>query len=238
MGSITLSSDSSSDSISNSRSSSISSSICSCISPYPPYPLHSSILPKLDLTYTSFYNKHLINNQVVHHQPLQISRSSSILLPGASDPLPVGEILDLNIPFDHTGTSDNGRETEDGEDVESKEVYKTTSSRTPEREKGIDIRVFIPKGEKPDGGWPLCMYFHGGGWVLGGIDTENTVCTNLCQRGEVVVVSVDYRYDYFPITLSFKTCIKHCQKNTSMTTLHPRDITFPRTNTPLPQSRS
>lgn len=62
-----------------------------------------------------------------------------------------------------------------------------------EGESEIDVRVFIPKGEEPGGGWPLCMYSHGGGWVLGGIETENTVCTNLCQRGEVVVVSVDYR---------------------------------------------
>ncbi|KAB8293775.1 hypothetical protein EYC80_009260 [Monilinia laxa] len=62
-----------------------------------------------------------------------------------------------------------------------------------EEVENIDVRVFIPKGEKPEGGWPLCMYFHGGGWVLGGIETENTVCTNLCSRGEVVVISVDYR---------------------------------------------
>lgn len=165
---------------SNASSSSISSSICSCSSSHPPYSLHSTILPKLDPVYESFYNAHLINNQVVHHQPLHISRSSSILLPGASDPLPVGSIFDLKIPQ----ISRNGSrlESEGEEDISIEEG------------KSIDVRVFIPRGEKPEGGWPLCMYFHGGGWVLGGIETENTVCTNLCSRGEVVVVSVDYRY--------------------------------------------
>ncbi|PQE07762.1 AB hydrolase superfamily protein [Rutstroemia sp. NJR-2017a BVV2] len=133
----------------------------------PPYPLHPSILPHLDPTYRNFYNSHLINSQVVHHQPLPVSRSSSILLPGASDPLSVGEVVDLQIPA--KGDDEDGNETP------------------------IPIRVFIPAGPTPTGGWPLCMYFHGGGWVLGGIDTENTVCSNLCKRGEVVVVTVDYR---------------------------------------------
>ncbi|KAI9640604.1 hypothetical protein NHQ30_010903 [Ciborinia camelliae] len=173
MGSITPFSDT------TSSSSSGSISTCSCISIHPPYPLHSTILPKLDPTYKSFYNTHLINTQVVHHQPLHISRSSSILLPGASDPLPVGSIFDLKISL---------CDTSDLEVKSEGEVDKAS-----EGEGTIDVRVFIPKGEQPEGGWPLCMYFHGGGWVLGGIETENAVCTNLCQRGDVVVVSVDYR---------------------------------------------
>lgn len=37
------------------------------------------------------------------------------------------------------------------------------------------------------------IYLHGGGWVLGNIDTENTVSTNLCGRAGYVVISVDYR---------------------------------------------
>lgn len=37
------------------------------------------------------------------------------------------------------------------------------------------------------------MYFHGGGWVIGNIDTENAVCTSICARGKCVVISVDYR---------------------------------------------
>ena len=168
---------------SETSSSPSSFSTCSCISHHPPYPLHSTILPKLDETYKSFYNTHLINKQVVHHQSLHISRASSVLLPGASDPLPVGSIFDLKIPQPSGSESGVGSECE--EESESKGEYDSE----------INVRVFIPRGEKPEGGWPLCMYFHGGGWVLGGIDTENTVCTHLCQRGEVVVVSVDYRYE-------------------------------------------
>ncbi|PQE30288.1 AB hydrolase superfamily protein [Rutstroemia sp. NJR-2017a WRK4] len=144
----------------------------------PPYPLHPSILPHLDPVYHTFYNTHLINSQVVHHQPLSVSRSSAILLPGASDPVSVGEVRDLQIPQPCSSKKIN--EQEEGEDKSGNE------SRIP-------IRAFIPAAPTPKGGWPLCMYFHGGGWVLGGIDTENTVCSNLCKRGKVVVVTVDYR---------------------------------------------
>jgi triacylglycerol lipase len=58
------------------------------------------------------------------------------------------------------------------------------------------LRVFTPGGETPKGGWPVMLYFHGGGWVLGNINTENPVCTNLCVRGNCVVVTVDYRYTH------------------------------------------
>lgn len=37
------------------------------------------------------------------------------------------------------------------------------------------------------------MYFHGGGWTLGGIGAEAAFCTNICKRAKCVVVSVDYR---------------------------------------------
>lgn len=30
----------------------------------------------------------------------------------------------------------------------------------------VMVRVFTPEGEKPEGGWPVMVYFHGGGWVL------------------------------------------------------------------------
>ena len=56
------------------------------------------------------------------------------------------------------------------------------------------VRVFTPETPAPEGGYGVMLYMHGGGWVLGNINTENTVCTNICKRAGVVVVSVDYRY--------------------------------------------
>ncbi|TVY23326.1 AB hydrolase superfamily protein [Lachnellula hyalina] len=131
--------------------------------PQPPYPLHPSIQDKLDPVYAAFYNKHLINQQQVHLRPVSASRTSGVLIPGAGPELPVGKVEDISI---------KRRETE-GPDVL--------------------VRAFTPEGEKPEKGWPLMVYYHGGGWVLGNINTENVVCTNLCNRAKCVVVTVDYR---------------------------------------------
>jgi len=55
------------------------------------------------------------------------------------------------------------------------------------------VRVFTPEGEKPSGGWPGIVYFHGGGWTLGNINTENHFSSHVCKHARTVVVSVDYR---------------------------------------------
>ena len=54
----------------------------------------------------------------------------------------------------------------------------------------IDVRIYTPPGTPP---FPLLVYFHGGGWVVGNLDTHDHVCRELCGRAQVVVVSVDYR---------------------------------------------
>ncbi|KAL4801593.1 Alpha/Beta hydrolase protein [Aspergillus unguis] len=129
----------------------------------PPYPLHASVQDLLDPEYVGFYNANVADKQQVHLQPVEASRSSGILIPGAGPLVEVGKTTDITI----------GRRATEG----------------PE----ILLRVFEPKGQAPTGGWPVMLYFHGGGWVLGNIDTENVVCTNLCSRGGCVVVTVDYR---------------------------------------------
>jgi acetyl esterase len=40
---------------------------------------------------------------------------------------------------------------------------------------------------------PVLVYFHGGGWVLGSIETHEGMCRAIANEGGVVVVSVDYR---------------------------------------------
>ncbi|KAL1983161.1 hypothetical protein VTN96DRAFT_411 [Rasamsonia emersonii] len=131
--------------------------------PQPPYPLHESVRDRLHPEYVAFYNKYIINQQQVHYQPVAASRTSGILIPGGGPVLEVGKTEDISIK----------RQETEGPDV--------------------PVRVFTPKGDKPEGGWPVFLYFHGGGWVLGNINTENTVCSHVCQRAKCVVVTVDYR---------------------------------------------
>jgi len=54
----------------------------------------------------------------------------------------------------------------------------------------IRIRIYQPHGDGPAAA--VC-YFHGGGWVIGDIDTHDGTCRTLCHRTGAVVVSVDYR---------------------------------------------
>ncbi len=40
---------------------------------------------------------------------------------------------------------------------------------------------------------PVLVFFHGGGWVVGNLDTHDALCRRLCNEARCVVVSVDYR---------------------------------------------
>jgi acetyl esterase len=41
--------------------------------------------------------------------------------------------------------------------------------------------------------YPMIVYFHGGGWVVGMLDEYDEICSMLANRSEAIVVSVDYR---------------------------------------------
>jgi acetyl esterase len=53
----------------------------------------------------------------------------------------------------------------------------------------IPIRIYRPA----DGTLPALVYFHGGGWVIGNLDSHDLVCRMLANRSGAVVISVDYR---------------------------------------------
>jgi acetyl esterase/lipase len=54
----------------------------------------------------------------------------------------------------------------------------------------IPVRIYRPRTERP---LPTIVYFHGGGFVVGDLDTHEGVCRLLCRDVGAVVVSVDYR---------------------------------------------
>lgn len=54
----------------------------------------------------------------------------------------------------------------------------------------LPIRVYTPEGEGP---FSIMVFFHGGGWVVGDLDTQDMICRALCHGAKTVVVSVDYR---------------------------------------------
>jgi acetyl esterase len=54
----------------------------------------------------------------------------------------------------------------------------------------VRVRVFTPEA---DGPVPIMMYFHGGGYVKGGLDETDAFCRRLARTTGNVVVSVEYR---------------------------------------------
>ena len=52
-------------------------------------------------------------------------------------------------------------------------------------------RLYRPATPGPH---PVVAYFHGGGWVLGGADSDDALCRDLCNQSNCVVVSADYRH--------------------------------------------
>jgi len=62
----------------------------------------------------------------------------------------------------------------------------------------IQVRIYTPEGEGPH---PILVFLHGGGFVLGDLDTYDPVCRRLCNLSGHLVVSVGYRLapeDKFP----------------------------------------
>jgi acetyl esterase len=54
----------------------------------------------------------------------------------------------------------------------------------------IVVRIYRPSGEGPFG---LLVNFHGGGWVIGDLETADSICRRMCRAAGCIVVSVDYR---------------------------------------------
>lgn len=57
----------------------------------------------------------------------------------------------------------------------------------------VPVRLYTPDGDG-DGPLPLLVYYHGGGWVLGSLDSADAVCRALCDRSDWAVLSVNYRH--------------------------------------------
>ncbi|KAJ4140101.1 hypothetical protein NW768_001454 [Fusarium equiseti] len=54
------------------------------------------------------------------------------------------------------------------------------------------VRVYTPTRQCDERGWPVLIWFHGGGWAVGGLNNGTDFCCWACERAQCVVVSVDY----------------------------------------------
>lgn len=73
---------------------------------------------------------------------------------------------------------------------EPEPVKKVADGMVPGPAGDIPVRIYTPEGEGP---LPVVVYFHGGGWVFGNLNTHDTGTRALCNAAGAIVVSVDYR---------------------------------------------
>jgi acetyl esterase/lipase len=74
-----------------------------------------------------------------------------------------------------------------------KPKYKIWDHKIAGADHEIPVRVFLPP-DIPEAEPPRVMiFFHGGGWVIGNIDSYSNVCANMARQTKALVVSVDYR---------------------------------------------
>ncbi|WP_207369128.1 alpha/beta hydrolase [Heyndrickxia faecalis] len=69
-------------------------------------------------------------------------------------------------------------------------VQKVENRTIPIEGAEIAVRIYTPEGEGP---FPVLVYYHGGGWVIGNLETVDVPCRMLANRAGCIVVSVDYR---------------------------------------------
>ncbi|MBM3490376.1 MAG: alpha/beta hydrolase [Alphaproteobacteria bacterium] len=80
--------------------------------------------------------------------------------------------------------------------VKARNIPPTPIGRLEERQMpgpggAMKLRIYWPAGAAKQS--PAMVYFHGGGHVIGSLDTHDSVARNLCVGANIVVVSVDYR---------------------------------------------
>jgi acetyl esterase len=57
----------------------------------------------------------------------------------------------------------------------------------------VPVRLYRPRGTAPAAGWPVVLFIHGGGWMLGGLESHAFLCDHLTARLPLALVAVDYR---------------------------------------------
>ena len=107
-------------------------------------------------------------------------------------------MIDRGVPPMHTLSADEARRTY----LERKTL---TQPEPPAVAQSVDlepasawappvrVRVIQPTPASPGATRPGLVFFHGGGWVIGDLDTHDTLCRQLANGAGCAVVSVDYR---------------------------------------------
>ncbi|WP_424139758.1 alpha/beta hydrolase [Roseomonas chloroacetimidivorans] len=85
----------------------------------------------------------------------------------------------------------------------------------------VSLREYRPAGMSRDAMLPLVLFIHGGGWVLGDLDTHDPVCRALCNGSGAAVFAVDYRR---PPEFKFPIPLCDCRDALAWIAVHSREL--------------
>ncbi len=97
----------------------------------------------------------------------------------------------LGTPPLETLSSDLARKAFQLPQGEIEPVGRVEERTIPGPECEIPVRVYYPKEEQA--AYPALVYYHGGGWVVGNIETHDNICRALTNLANCITISVDYR---------------------------------------------
>ena len=100
----------------------------------------------------------------------------------------------LNLPPLESMTAEQARAFMDEPDAArppGPDVGEIVDGVLPGAAGNLSYRLYRPASQGPH---PVVVYFHGGGWVLGDVTSDDPLCRDLCVRSDALVVSVDYRH--------------------------------------------
>lgn len=70
----------------------------------------------------------------------------------------------------------------------------------------VPLRLYDPRNERSAG--PIVLFFHGGGWVIGDLESHDPFCTDVANGLDVPVVAVDYRLaPEYPFPAAFEDAL-------------------------------
>ena len=101
------------------------------------------------------------------------------------------QVAALGVPASHTVSAQEARANAKARPrAKGPEVFKVEDKAIPGPETQIPIRIYTPSGQGP---FPVLVWFHGGGWVVGDLESADATARFLTAGSNSVVVSVDYR---------------------------------------------
>ena len=111
-------------------------------------------------------------------------------------------------------------------DLQGVAIGKVEDRAIPGPGSDIPVRIYTPVASGST--VPALVYFHGGGWVIGDLDTHDALCRTLANEAGCKVIAVDYRLaPEHPFPAAFDDClaaVKWVEKNASDIGIDPNRI--------------